>query len=66
MVYGLWSSENVLFSSHVIGGIGWTLQKGTRSGLWRTGKRLYGLMKLKLTGWGQMEGNGSEKRLGSS
>ena len=30
-------------------------------GLWRTGKRLYGLMKLKSIVLGQMEGNGPGK-----
>jgi len=52
------------FSLKGIGGRGWILHWLIRTGLWRTGRLLYGLMKPKSTGWGQMEGYGLGKRQG--
>jgi len=38
------------------------LLKAIESGLWRTGRELFGQMRLKSIAWGQMEGNGYGKR----
>ena len=58
------SSRNNPFFPGGIGRRGCTLLRDTSTGLWRTGRRLCGLMKLKSTGWGQMGGSGSGKRVG--
>ena len=44
---------------------GWTLLSCIRTGLWRTGPELFGQMRQKSTGLGQMEGCMCEKKQGS-
>ena len=44
---------------------GWALLSSIRTGLWRTGPELFGQMRHKSTGLGQMEGCMCEKKQAS-
>ena len=55
--------QKSLFFQRPIGGGSWSLPWSTSTGPWRTGAGLFGQMRLRLIGWGQMGGPGYGKSL---